>query len=93
MNIFILFTGSESSEEEQDNPYASLERFLIAYGLSEYLPKFIEQKIDLDTLIILTEEDLKVLNLPVGPNRKLVIAISERKAALESISEIKDSML
>ncbi|KAJ8956701.1 hypothetical protein NQ318_014056 [Aromia moschata] len=52
-----------------------------------------EQKIDLDTLVILTENDLKSLNLPLGPYRKLVNAISERRAALENPGEVTDSML
>ncbi|VEN46065.1 unnamed protein product [Callosobruchus maculatus] len=86
-------SDSESSEEEEENPNGPLERFLTAFGLSEYLQKFIDQKIDLDTLIILTESDLKSLNLPLGPYRKLVNAINERKAALENPGEVKDSVL
>lgn len=70
-----------------------MERFLTAFGLREYLPKFMEQKIDLETLIILTESDLKSLNLPIGPHRILVNAILERKAVLENPGELKDSIL
>lgn len=79
--------------EEDENPHFALERFLAAWELSEYLPKFVEQKIDLNTLMILTENDLKTLNLPLGPYRKLVTAISERKAALENPGEVTDSAL
>lgn len=43
--------------------------------------------------MLLTENDLKTLNLPLGPYRKLVTAISERKSALESPGEVVDSML
>lgn len=84
---------SDSTSSEDDDPNGPLERFLTAFGLGEYLPKFEEQKIDLDTLIILTENDLKSLNLPIGPHRKLVNAIHERKAALENPGEVTDSML
>lgn len=70
-----------------------MERFLTAWELGEYLPKFVEQKIDLNTLMILTETDLKSLNLPLGPYRKLVNAISERKSALENPGEVTDSAL
>lgn len=73
--------------------YGPLERFLTAFGLREYLPKFTEQKIDLDTLVILTEGDLKSLNLPIGSHRKLVNAINERKSVLENPGELKDSIL
>ena len=84
-------TDPESSEE--DDPTAPLERFLAAWGLGEYLPKFEEQKVDLDTLMLLTESDLKTFNLPLGPYRKLVTAINERKAALEDPGEVIDSKL
>lgn len=79
---FSVADNSESSDED-DNPNASLERFLTAWGLKEYIPLFEEQKIDLDSLMLLTENDLKSLNLPLGPYRKLVTAINERKTALE----------
>lgn len=90
LNHFFLL---DSTSSEDDDPNGPLERFLTAFGLGEYLPKFEEQKIDLDTLVILTENDLKSLNLPLGPYRKLVNAINERKAALENPGEVTDSML
>lgn len=89
--IHLLASDPESSEDE--NPNGPLERFLTAWGLGEYLPQFEEQKIDLDTLMILTENDLKSLKLPLGPHRKLVNAVSERKTALENPGEVTDSML
>lgn len=52
-----------------------------------------DQKIDLETLVILTESDLKSLSLPIGPHRILVNAINERKAVLENPGDLKDSIL
>lgn len=86
-----LFLDPESSEDE--NPNGPLERFLTAWSLGEYLPRFEEQKIDLDTLMILTESDLKSLGLPIGPHRRLMTAVHERKSALENPGEVTDSML
>ncbi|KAH1026213.1 hypothetical protein HUJ05_010763 [Dendroctonus ponderosae] len=83
----------DSEEDEEDSPNAPLQRFLTAFGLGDYLSRFEDQKIDLETLLILTETDLKSLNLPIGPHRKLVNAISERKAALENPGEVTDSAL
>ncbi|XP_017783952.1 PREDICTED: Usher syndrome type-1G protein homolog [Nicrophorus vespilloides] len=84
---------SESEPEEEEEENSAIERFLTAWGLSEYLLRFDEQKIDLDTLLMLTESDLKTLNLPLGPHRKLVNAIAERKAALENPREVTDGKL
>lgn len=47
----------------------------------------------MDTLILLTEDDLKTLSLPLGPFRKLVIAIQERKNALSNPGAITDTNL
>lgn len=55
--------------------------------------RFKKQQIDLDTLMLLTESDLKSLGLPLGPFRKLVIAIQERKTALANPGTIYDSRI
>lgn len=66
---------------------------MAAFGLAEYMPRFVEQKIDLETLMLLTDNDFKSLNLPLGPYRKLVNAVNERKSALENPGEVTDSKL
>ena len=55
--------------------------------------RFQKQQIDLDTLLLLTEADLKSLGLPLGPFRKLSFAIQERKNALANPGIMKDSHL
>lgn len=88
--IFIVFFGLDVETSEDENPNGPLERFLTAWGLGEYLSKFEEQKIDLETLMILTETDMKTF---LGPYRKLVTAVGERRAVLENPGEVTDSML
>lgn len=58
-----------------------------------YYLSFQKQQIDLDTLILLTEADLKSLGLPLGPFRKLTCAIQERKNALANPGAMTDSRL
>ncbi|GLV34945.1 Scaffold protein containing ankyrin repeats and SAM domain [Carabus blaptoides fortunei] len=82
---------TESSDSE--GPNSALERFLAAWGLEEYTAKFMEEKIDLDALMMLTEGDIKSLGLPLGHHRKLATAIAERKSALQNPGEVKDSPL
>lgn len=55
--------------------------------------RFQKQQVDLDTLMLLTENDLKSLQLPLGPFRKLATAIQERKSALLNPGTIQDSRL
>ncbi|XP_053962167.1 ankyrin repeat and SAM domain-containing protein 4B [Anastrepha ludens] len=81
------------SDDEQENRGSAIARFLTAWGLEEYLAVFQKQQIDLDTLMLLTEADLKSLALPLGPFRKLTCAIQERKNALANPGAMTDSRL
>ncbi len=54
--------------------------FLTAHGLERYAPLFQEQDVDLETLHILTEADLKELGLPLGPRKRLLNAVLALKA-------------
>lgn len=62
-----------------------------------YLPvlilvfSFQKQKIDLDTLMILTESDIKSLELPLGPYRRLVNAIQQRNNAIKTPGPMVDA--
>lgn len=84
---------SNHSSEENDEPHQPLKRFLTAYSLEEHFDLLLQHQIDLDTLILLTDEDLKYLNLPLGHYRRLAVAIQERKNALSNPGAIIDSRL
>ncbi|TDG46528.1 hypothetical protein AWZ03_007089 [Drosophila navojoa] len=83
---------SDDEDEEQASASA-LQRFLSVWALEEYLPVFQKQEIDLETLMLLTEADLKSLGLPLGPFRKLTFAIQERRNALATPGPLVDSRL
>lgn len=85
--------ASQNSSDECEDPNQTLKRFLAAYSLEEHLELLLRHQIDLDTLMLLTEEDLKYLNLPLGPYRRLAVAIQERKNALNNPGAILDSRL
>ncbi|XP_060802756.1 pre-mRNA splicing regulator USH1G isoform X2 [Amyelois transitella] len=84
---------SDEEGETEETGYASLERFLTAWGLAQYVQKFKDEQIDLDALMLLTEADMKSLGLPLGPYRKLVTAVQERKQALAHPGAIIDSAI
>lgn len=56
-----------------------LAEWLKALDLESHLPVFIENEVDLKTLEILTDADLKELGLPFGPRKKILSVIAERK--------------
>lgn len=86
-------SSKNSSCDESDDPHEALKRFLAAYSLDEHFELLLSHQIDLDTLMLLTDEDLKYLNLPLGPYRRLAVAIQERKNALNNPGAIFDSRL
>ncbi|XP_001361594.2 Usher syndrome type-1G protein homolog [Drosophila pseudoobscura] len=84
---------SEDEDDDQEAMCSALQRFLAVWALEEYLPVFQKQEIDLETLMLLTEGDIKSLGLPLGPFRKLSFAIQERRNALANPGPMLDSRL
>ncbi|XP_025417050.1 Usher syndrome type-1G protein homolog [Sipha flava] len=58
--------------------WSLVNKFLVSAGVSEYVDKFVEQRVDLDALFMLDDQDLISLGLPLGPRKKLLNAIEER---------------
>jgi hypothetical protein len=57
----------------------TLGEWLRANDLAEFEAVFVENQVDLRTLEILTELDLKELGLPFGPRKRILSAIAELK--------------
>ncbi|KAI4494100.1 hypothetical protein M0802_009254 [Mischocyttarus mexicanus] len=81
-------------EDETDEEWTPLQRFLAANNLSSIHTILEAEQIDLEALMLLTETDIAALKLPLGPRRKLTNAIANRKKAFDaSENVIKDSIL
>ncbi|XP_015904629.1 pre-mRNA splicing regulator USH1G isoform X2 [Parasteatoda tepidariorum] len=80
-------------DDEEGLDATPLVVFLVAHGLMEYTAALAKEKIDLEALMLLTEEDLKDLGLPLGPRRKLAKAIEDRKMAIVTPGDLMDSKL
>ncbi|XP_035916784.1 Usher syndrome type-1G protein homolog [Anopheles stephensi] len=93
----LVISDSESdmdSSENEENDSLAILRFLSAFKLEDYYPVFQKNDIDMPTLMLLTENDVKSLGLPLGPYRRLCNAIQERREALTSPGQsISDSRL
>ena len=50
-------------------------RWLVGHGLGKYLGLFEEREITFSDLHLLTEDDVRELNLPLGPRRRLLTAL------------------
>lgn len=69
--------------DETDEEWTPLQRFLVANNISSIHPVLEAEQIDLEALMLLTEADIVALKLPLGPKRKLINAIANRKKALD----------
>uniref|UniRef100_T1JIG7 SAM domain-containing protein n=1 Tax=Strigamia maritima TaxID=126957 RepID=T1JIG7_STRMM len=87
--------GSADSLEDDDSSGDNepIITFLASLGLSEFIPRFLDEQIDLDALLLLTDDDLRNIVQPLGPRRKLIQAIQDRKEAIENPGQVFDSRL
>lgn len=60
--------------------------FLYSQGLKEYFNIFEAEKIDIEAMMLLTDQDLLSLGIPLGPRRKLLNAIQQRRSVFDEIS-------
>ncbi|XP_077438251.1 SEC23-interacting protein [Vanacampus margaritifer] len=75
----------EPKEEELEDLPAVLEHL----GLSEYKNTFDEEKIDIESFLMCTIEDLKEMGIPLGPRKKIAKFVKERVAKQEKKAEVQ----
>ncbi|XP_009969010.2 ankyrin repeat and SAM domain-containing protein 4B [Tyto alba] len=77
-------------EEAENTP---LEVFLASQMLDEFLPVFMREKIDLDALMLCSDEDLQSIQMELGPRKKVLNAVSRRKQVLKNPGKTVDTCL
>ncbi|NXW56430.1 ANS4B protein, partial [Eurystomus gularis] len=77
-------------EEAENTP---LEVFLASQMLDEFLPVFMREKIDLDALMLCSDEDLQSIQIELGPRKKVLNAVTKRKQALKNPGKTVDTCL
>lgn len=76
--------------EEETTP---LDAFLSAISLTEFALAFNREHLDLEALMLCSDEDLKGIRIQLGPRKKILDAVARRKNALEKEGIMKDSCL
>ncbi|XP_076609040.1 ankyrin repeat and SAM domain-containing protein 4B [Chaetodon auriga] len=82
--------GLDDDEDEETSP---LDVFLSAISLTEFSLTFNREQLDLDVLMLCSDEDLKGIRIQLGPRKKILEAVARRKNALESPGIMTDSCL
>lgn len=82
--------GLDDDEDEETSP---LDVFLSTISLPQFALAFNKEHLDLEALMLCTDEDLKGIRIQLGPRKKILEAVARRKNALETPGIIKDSCL
>ncbi|THF97268.1 hypothetical protein TEA_011258 [Camellia sinensis var. sinensis] len=56
----------------------SVDSFLQSLGLEKYSITFQAEEVDMTALVHMNDEDLKVLGIPMGPRKKILLALESR---------------
>ncbi|XP_051958384.1 pre-mRNA splicing regulator USH1G [Xyrauchen texanus] len=85
--------GLEEEDDEIQPSAAPLEVFLASQGLSDYLSIFNREQMDLESLLLCSEQDFISIHIPLGPRKKLMDACSRRSHVLDKADGMQDTML
>lgn len=80
--------------DDDDEPESStLEVFLATQSLSEFFSILKREKIDLEALLLCSDNDLKSIHIPLGPRKKILDACKRRLETIEDPDTIEDTVL
>ncbi|KAG5399079.1 hypothetical protein IGI04_020893 [Brassica rapa subsp. trilocularis] len=58
---------------------ASVDSFLESLGLEKYSTAFKVEEVDMDALMHMTDDDLKAMLIPMGPRKKILLALGSKR--------------
>ncbi|XP_058508944.1 ankyrin repeat and SAM domain-containing protein 4B [Solea solea] len=82
--------GLDDDENDETSP---LDVFLSAVSCPEFALAFHREHLDLEALMLCSDEDLKSIRIQLGPRKKILEAAARRKNTLEAPGLMKDSCL
>ncbi|XP_067285880.1 pre-mRNA splicing regulator USH1G [Pseudorasbora parva] len=85
--------GLEEEDDELQPSSAPLEVFLASQGLSDFLSIFNREQMDLEALLLCSEQDLTSIHIPLGPRKKLLDTCSRRNRVIDGAGGMQDTIL
>ncbi|KAJ8899537.1 hypothetical protein K2173_018511 [Erythroxylum novogranatense] len=70
--------GMTSTKKSQQKADTSVDSFLQSLGLEKYLITFRAEEVDMTALIHMSDEDLKAIGIPMGPRKKILLALESK---------------
>ncbi|XP_059431430.1 uncharacterized protein LOC132164927 [Corylus avellana] len=71
-------TNSAPRKKASQKVGTSVDEFLDSLGLDKYTITFQAEEVDMTALIHMTDDDLKALGIPMGPRKKILLALESR---------------
>ena len=84
-------TTPSASHNGQEDEESTLATFLHMLDLDDYLMLLLDEHMDMDALMLCSDMDLKDLDIPLGPRRKIMASLRQRKSAITSPAPLQDS--
>ncbi|KAL2101040.1 hypothetical protein ACEWY4_002801 [Coilia grayii] len=79
--------------DDIDEDTTPLDAFLSSINLMDFAPVFVREKLDLDALMLCSDEDLRGIRIQLGPRKKILEAAAKRKNILDNPGILKDTFL
>ncbi|ONK71898.1 uncharacterized protein A4U43_C04F13510 [Asparagus officinalis] len=67
------------SKKPQKKPDLTVDGLLCSLGLEKYSIQFQAEEVDMSALMHMDDDDLKALGVPMGPRKKILLALESRK--------------
>ncbi|CAL8264944.1 ankyrin repeat and SAM domain-containing protein 4B [Gadus morhua] len=80
-------------DDELDEETSPLDTFLSTLSLQEFTMAFNREKLDLEALMLCSDDDLKGIRIQLGPRKKILEAAARRTSALSSPGKMKVTVL
>ncbi|NWT55053.1 S23IP protein, partial [Erythrocercus mccallii] len=79
----IATSADDLCEPEAEDDVPTLQKTLEMLSLSEYASTFEKERIDMESLLMCTVDDLKEMGIPLGPRKKIANFVKDRAAKQE----------
>jgi hypothetical protein len=70
--------ASSVSKKKTQHKVETVDSFLQSLGLEKYSITFQAEEVDMTALLHMTDEDLKALGIPMGPRKKITLALESK---------------
>lgn len=92
-DLDVPWNEEEIGWEDDEAESTPLDVFLASQNLNEFVPVFLREQIDLDALMLCSDEDLQSIQMQLGPRKRVLNAVDRRKQALQNPGKIGDTRL